>query len=175
MTATAQARLGETADQLVARYGQPLSEVDQKSDGTKLALAFVVFQKGGFEVDVTLSDGKSVAELFKKLNGDPLTLTEVRTLLTVNAQGREWGPPQMGQSGKWWTRDDNATRDAGPGRFPDHSIERAGGQGRDREETRTRAQPRRLLNLGPRKTEAAPEGYSSSSAGFSISSRNSLR
>ncbi len=113
VTATAQARLGETADQLVARYGQPLSEVDQKSDGTKLALAFVVFQKGGFEVDVTLSDGKSVAELFKKLNGDPLTLTEVRTLLTVNAQGREWGPPQMGQSGKWWTRDDNATATLG--------------------------------------------------------------
>ena len=33
VTATAQARLGETPDQLVARYGQPLSEDDQKGGG----------------------------------------------------------------------------------------------------------------------------------------------
>ena len=74
VTATAQARLGETPDQLVARYGQPLSEADQKAEGIKVALAAVVFQKGGFEIDVTVVDGVSVQEVFKKINNQPLTL-----------------------------------------------------------------------------------------------------
>jgi hypothetical protein len=109
VTATAQARLGETADQLVARYGQPLSEVDQKGEGDKVALANVVFQKGGFEIDVSLDDGLSVSETFKKLDGAPLTLGEVRTLLSNNAQGYGWEAPQIIEGQKWWTRDDNAT------------------------------------------------------------------
>lgn len=109
LTATAQARLGETADQLVARYGQPISEVDQKGEGAKLPLAYVVFQKGGFEIDATLSDGISVSESFKKLNGTPLTLGEARTLLGANSQGHDWQAPQMTHGEKWWARDDGAT------------------------------------------------------------------
>ena len=109
VTATARARLSETADQLVTRYGQPLSEKDQKGEGDKIALANVVFQKGGFEIDVTLSDGISVAESFKKINGDALTVGEVRTLLNDNSQGYEWEAPRTIQGEKLWTRDDNAT------------------------------------------------------------------
>jgi len=109
LTAPAQARLGETADQLVARYGQPLSETDQKGEAGKIPLANVIFEKGGFQVIVTLTNGVSVAESIHKLNGQPLTLTEIRTLLTVNSQGHGWEAPQMVQGEKWWTRDDNAT------------------------------------------------------------------
>jgi len=110
ITATAQARLGETPDQLVARYGQPLSEADQKAEGIKVAEAVVVFQKGGFEIDVTVADGVSVQEVFKKVNGQPLTLSEARTLLNSNAQGLDWEAPvsTLG-GGKLWKRDDNAT------------------------------------------------------------------
>ena len=109
VTATARARLGETADQLVARYGQPLSEKDQKGEGDKIPLVDAVFQKGGFEVDVTLSDGISVAESFKKINGEALTVEEVRTLLNANSQGHGWEAPQEVQGEKIWARDDNAT------------------------------------------------------------------
>jgi hypothetical protein len=109
VTATARARLGETADQLVARYGPPISEVDQKGEGTKIALANVVFQKGGFEIDVTVTDGISVLETFKKLNGNALTIGEVRTLLTANSQGHEWAAPRVVEGEKWWSRDDSAT------------------------------------------------------------------
>jgi len=109
VTATAWARLGENADQLVARYGQPLSETDQKGEGTKIPLADVVFQKGGFQVEVTLTDGISVAESFKKINGEALTLGEIRTLLSVNSQGYGWEAPQIVQGEKLWSRDDNAT------------------------------------------------------------------
>jgi hypothetical protein len=108
VTATAQARLGETPDQLVARYGQPLSEVDQKPENGKVAIANVVFQKGGFEIDVAVNDGFSVQETFKKLNGQPLSLGEVQTLLNDNGLGNSWEPPVYIQQGKMWKRDDGA-------------------------------------------------------------------
>jgi hypothetical protein len=109
VTATAQARLGENADQLVARYGQPLKESDQKSEGVKVASADVVFQKGGFQVSITLIDGVSVSENFWKLNGEPLSLTEVRTLLAANTQGHGWEAPVVVHGEKVWLRDDSAT------------------------------------------------------------------
>jgi hypothetical protein len=109
VTATARARLGETPDQLVARYGQPLKETDQKGEGGKIPLAEVVFQKGGFEIDVTLVDGISVAESFKKINGEALTTSEVRTLLAANSQGHEWAAPRVIKDEKCWARDDSAT------------------------------------------------------------------
>jgi len=108
ITATAQARLSETADQLVARYGQALSEVDQKGGGDKIPLVEAVFQKNGIEIDVTLSDGVSVSESFKKLNGEPLSVAEVRILLGVNSQGYGWEAPQVLEGQKTWTRDDGA-------------------------------------------------------------------
>jgi hypothetical protein len=113
VTATAQARLGETADQLVQRYGQPLSENDQKGGGDKIASADVVFQKGGFQINVTLVDGISVAETFNKINGEALTIGEARTLLDDNSQGHEWEAPQVVQGGKLWLRDDSATASLG--------------------------------------------------------------
>ena len=111
---TAHARLGETADQLVQRYGQPLSENDQKGEGDKIAMADVVFEKGGFQVNVTVVDGLSVEETFKKLNGQALSIQEVRILLGANAQGREWEAPQDLHGQKVWTRDDSATARVNP-------------------------------------------------------------
>jgi hypothetical protein len=109
VTATAQARLGENADQLVARYGDPLKETDQKSEGTKVASADVNFQKGGFQVTVTMVNGISAAESFKKISGAGMTLGEVRTLLTANAQGHGWEAPVVVSGEKIWLRDDSAT------------------------------------------------------------------
>jgi hypothetical protein len=108
VTATAHARLGESPDQLVARYGQPLSEDDQKAEGAKVAANVVVFQKGGFEIQVTVTDGYSVAESFKKINGDAFTLSEVRYLLSANSQGHGWEAPQKIQGQQVWARDDAA-------------------------------------------------------------------
>jgi hypothetical protein len=108
VTVTAQARLGETPDQLVARYGQPLNEVDQKADGVKIPLAHVTFQRGGFQIDVTITDGLSVQEIFKKLNGQPITIAEAQILLNANSQGREWNAPRKAHEALLWARDDNA-------------------------------------------------------------------
>jgi hypothetical protein len=105
---TAQARLGETPDQLVARYGQPLMEDDQKAEGGKVATSKVTFQKGGFEINVTVADGISEEESFKKLNGDAFNLDEVRYLLTANTQGHGWEAPQKIEGIKVWILDDAA-------------------------------------------------------------------
>jgi hypothetical protein len=107
-TAGAQARIGETPDQLVARYGQPLNEVDQKGEGDKIPLARVSFQKGGFQIDVTITGGVSVQEIFKKLNGQPISVEEARILLTANAGGQNWSAPQKADGAVSWIRDDNA-------------------------------------------------------------------
>jgi hypothetical protein len=109
VTATAHARLGETADQLVARYGQPLSENDQKASGDKIALSEVIFQKGGIRIYVTITEGVSVAEIYHKLNGDPFTFSEATILLNANSQGSSWEAPQDINGEKLWTRDDRAT------------------------------------------------------------------
>ena len=109
VTATAHARLGENADQLVARYGDPLKETDQKSEGIKVASADVVFQKGGFQVSVTMVDGLSAAESFKKISNAAMVLGEVQILLNANAQGHEWAAPVVVNGEKIWVRDDSAT------------------------------------------------------------------
>ncbi len=108
VTSVAFARIGETADQLVARYGQPLKEDDQKGEGAKISLARVTFEKGGYEIDVTITDGLSVQEIFKKLNHEPISVEEARVLLNANAQGLEWSAPQRKPDAFVWTRDDNA-------------------------------------------------------------------
>jgi hypothetical protein len=107
-TCGAFARVGETPDQLVARYGQPLNETDQKADGAKLSLARVTFQKGGYQIDVTISGGLSVQEVFKKINGQSMTVDEARLLLNANGQGMDWSAPQKKTDAIVWTRDDNA-------------------------------------------------------------------
>ncbi len=70
----ARARLGESGDQIVARYGQPLSEIDQKAEGKKVALTVLVFQKNGYQIQVSISDGVSDEESFRKLNGEAMTV-----------------------------------------------------------------------------------------------------
>jgi hypothetical protein len=107
-TVGAFARIGETPDQLVARYGQPLNEVDQKAEGAKIPLARVTFQKGGFQIDVTINNGLSVQEIFKKLNSQPISVDEARILLNANAQGMAWAAPQQKPDSTEWIRDDNA-------------------------------------------------------------------
>jgi hypothetical protein len=109
VTATAQARLGESAAQLVARYGQPLKEDDQKASGDQIALSQVVFQKGGIRIYVTITNGISAAENYRKINGEPFTIPEITLLLNANTQGYGWEAPQDINGEKVWTRDDRAT------------------------------------------------------------------
>ena len=104
VTASAQARLGESMPQLVERYGDPLPKDKDKNSPDNMA----TFQRNGFQIDVTLLDGISAVESFKKLNGDPFTVEEVQTLLADNSGGRAWQAPQAVHDEKQWMRDDGS-------------------------------------------------------------------
>src|ERR1700677_1644971 len=103
------ARLGETPAQMGARSGPRLSQLAQRAPGRRLAVAPLTFQKNGFEILVSLVDGVSDQEAFRKMNGDPLTLAEIRTLLNINAQGSSWEQPMNSDGEKVWTRDEGTT------------------------------------------------------------------
>ena len=74
------------------------------------------FQRNGFEIDVTLLDGVSASESFKKVNGDPFTSEEVQTLLGDNSGGRTWQAPQMVKGETHWLRDDGSMASLSNGR-----------------------------------------------------------
>ena len=85
------ARLGETEDQIVARYGKPTATgkvVDR--------LQYDSFRHGGYEIQVAFLDGKSQSETYlpNPDNSGPLHRKiekfEVQILLDANALGSKW-------------------------------------------------------------------------------------
>jgi hypothetical protein len=105
----ASARLGETLDQLVTRYGPPLGRLPETPK---------TFHKGNWIIIVSLLNGISVGEKFQKPGGP--TADEIAQLLAINAQDQHWtlkqnGPtfwgsliPVPGTPSKTWMRDDGA-------------------------------------------------------------------
>jgi hypothetical protein len=106
MTINAQARLGEKPEDVLTRYGTPLTQVDQKAETGKPALTMLTFQKNGYDIEVTIFGGVSAAESFKKHNGDSLTSDDIQTLLANNAQGAVWAAPTKSEQQKQWARND---------------------------------------------------------------------
>ena len=111
---SAQARLGETLDQLTDRYGPGANA------GTPTAtypVSVRLFHKGGWSITVKLIDGISVGEKFQK-QGTPSD-EEISTLLSSNAQGQTWTEKSTSRMlvqiflpvpsvSKSWQRDDGA-------------------------------------------------------------------
>jgi len=103
---TAQARLGETADQLTARYGQ----------GTGVGTNVQTFHKQNWTITVWLKDGVSAAEQYQKVGGP--SDDDINTLLSNNAQGQTWKVktvqhtlgemlvPTVATISRCWVRDD---------------------------------------------------------------------
>jgi hypothetical protein len=105
--ACAQARVGEALPELVSRYGDPLPKSDEKPPPNQVG-SMEVFQRNGFQIDVTLLDGVSAQESFKKLNGDSLSSQEIQTLLADNAQGRAWQAPHKVNGQTQWMSDNGS-------------------------------------------------------------------
>ena len=80
------ARLGETLDQCVARYGPALSSFDTWSKGA-FGDKSVTFSKNGYLVVVTFSQNKAVCEFFSKLDKTDLSETEQGALLDLESKG----------------------------------------------------------------------------------------
>jgi hypothetical protein len=111
----ASARLGETLDQLTARYGPGANAGAPTAD---FPVAVKMFHKQNWTVTVSLIDGISVGEKFQKSGG--VDDVSVQTLLDLNSEGQTWKLTQSGPSlmasllpgpnaiGKRWDREDGA-------------------------------------------------------------------
>ena len=100
---TARARLGETPDQIVARFGNggPLAIIQ---NGPLKDLRQQNFQKQGFDIQVIFTD-ISVGETYTA--GGKLTEDQVQALLAANNEGHPWKEFQW-NGNRYWDRDDGA-------------------------------------------------------------------
>ncbi len=111
----AHARLGETVDQLTARYGPGGTAGAPTAD---FPVSVKIFHKQNWTIIVSFIDGLSVGEKYQKPGG--VDDASVQTLLDINAEGHTWNLTQSGPSfmasliptpnavGKKWGRDDGA-------------------------------------------------------------------
>jgi hypothetical protein len=105
----AHARLGETEDQLTARYGK--GSVPWQST-PEYPVSVQMFYKNGTTITVRLIDGISVGETYQQDSG--ATEKEMDALLTANAQGHTWKQKKTKAAAsdepisKIWFRDDGA-------------------------------------------------------------------
>lgn len=81
LTVPALARLGETPQQIEARYGKPLETAKPDSPATNAE----VYAKNGFRIEVGFYEGKSYYEQFRRI--DP---QEPNSLLEITETEREW-------------------------------------------------------------------------------------
>lgn len=101
----AQARLGETEEQLVARFGPGLHT--PKFWGDLPGVTYILFSKHNFSIYVGLLNGKSAYERYQTDNGINDAL--IKQLLEVESQGHRWSVPQPWSStGSGRLRDDGA-------------------------------------------------------------------
>jgi len=99
----AQARLGETPDQIVARFGNggPFFIIPS---GPQKDLRQQNFQKQGFVIQVLFTDF-SVGETYTA--GSKLTEDQIQALLAANSEGHPWKEFQW-NGNRYWDRDDGA-------------------------------------------------------------------
>jgi len=109
----AQARLGDTESELVARFGQPVarSKALITTQGRTIELGpELSFRQDDWFIISDLIDGRCARISYSK-RGE-WTDEQILTVLTVNAQGAKWADvsnPHLRNLSRDWKRDDGAT------------------------------------------------------------------
>jgi hypothetical protein len=138
-TLSARARLGETEDQIISRFGTPADA--PKFEGDLPGVTYKLFSKQNFNIYVGLIDGKSAYECYQTDSGVDNAL--IRQLLDIESEGHKWGRPQ-----KWsdWNsgriRDDGAVAYVWKSAFIAESKEFAEMESARRKETADARKPR---------------------------------
>ena len=106
--ATAQARLGETVDEIAKRYGPSTSglypvEYIRRDYGDRQAL----YEKDDIKILIVYKADKSQYEsLSKKDPTKYLSRSEIKAFVEANAGGSTWPNPKETPDGKLWIRQD---------------------------------------------------------------------
>jgi hypothetical protein len=113
LPAIAFARLGETEEQLIARFGQPglrakemiFAQGKNREFGVKLG-----FRQDDWTIECAIIDGRSSRESYQK-RGE-WTDDHMRTVLNANGQGSKWteiSKPDVRKYLREWRREDGGT------------------------------------------------------------------
>lgn len=106
------ARLGETPDELKARFGDPTSTANEITIAQGRILEFgsqLRFKQGDWSIAASIVEGRSVKEVYSH-KGD-WTEAQFTTVLTGNSQGATWAESDNSGSKKLtrsWKRSDGA-------------------------------------------------------------------
>ena len=88
---SAQARLGETREQIIQRYGQPIRPLSRLLNYDDKGHWGTFFQFNGYIITVMFDAGSvSVREAYSRWDGLPLRDTETFKFLDSNAGGHTW-------------------------------------------------------------------------------------
>lgn len=105
-------RLGETEQELVARFGPPISKLNESTLTQGKVVEFgskIGFRQGEWTIESVLIEGRCAKEVYSKV-GD-WTDDQIRAVLTSNSQGEGWADVSK-DSTKWlvreWHRTDGA-------------------------------------------------------------------
>src|SRR5438094_10429529 len=104
LTAIASARIGESEDEISARYGKTLGDIPTQSFGQMRG-----FQSGGYVIGVKFVRRASAMEMFSKADQSDISASEIDKLLKANGAG-EWKAELVPGRPGWrrWRRDDGA-------------------------------------------------------------------
>ncbi|RYD85462.1 MAG: hypothetical protein EOP84_02435 [Verrucomicrobiaceae bacterium] len=97
----ASARLGETKEQLIVRYGEPIKPIKPVADRGRIIAHVMYFRFNGFLVDATLFDGVCHGEDFH-FTSEPQRIAVLPAILEANAGGKQWVVDKPGS----WGRED---------------------------------------------------------------------
>jgi len=112
--ASAFARIGETEQQIEARYGPSIAPAPDKFKRDELGNEIRVYNFHGFTVTVTFVNGRSEVELFVKYKDqipsdhwEVMTGQEVAAILEAyEGTGVKWKPEQGSRRPMWWDSED---------------------------------------------------------------------
>jgi hypothetical protein len=103
----AQANLGETVAQIVARYGHPSGYAEASAASP---FGRVVFSAGGYEMVIFLYDNKEVGARISKTDKSPFSDADMQNIMANDLDGSKWSPvASTDPSCLQWTRNDKAT------------------------------------------------------------------
>jgi hypothetical protein len=103
----ARANLGDTVQQIVARYGKPTGYAEATA---KSPFGSLLFKAGSYELVVFLLDNKEVGARVSKLDNSAISDAEIQDIMANDTGGSKWtSTPGADPSSLQWQRGDKAT------------------------------------------------------------------
>ena len=110
---TAQARIGDTEEQIRTRFGNPITVLPSRPSDAGLTKCY---SSDGYSIAVTYLNGHSVREMFAKSNNSKITKTEIDRLINGHAGASSEevqhmvGPESVTASVQLWRSADQGSR-----------------------------------------------------------------